>query len=271
MPPIIKKVIAVFTLLVLVNVGFAWYGQASFEATLKTLGKAFVENNATATENDNLPDTIEKYLAATRADRSDYTTLALQFDGDYYKKPSKAMQMHALALLRPTPDMLWGIRLSSNPIVTFNAIETYHTGRATMQMLLFGIIPTGELEGERFARSELARVLAYAVFNPRLLPCGCISYESIDATHTKATIRDGNISASVTFISDENGRIVEIQSSDRARPLKRELLPTQWRMAIRSYGDYDGLLLPKEVQEDWIVDGRAIPCSRYTLTSAERL
>ena len=271
MPPVIKKLIFGFILLIFVNVGFVWYGQASFEATLKTLGKAFVENNFTAAENNDLPDPIKKYLTATRACRSGYKVVALQFDGDYYKKPSKTLRMHALTLLRPTPDMLRGIRLSGNPVVTFNAVETYHTGRATMQMLLFGIIPSGELEGERFSRSELARVLAYAVFNPLLLPCRCIGYEPIDATHTKATIHDGNISASVTFVSDENGRIVEIQSNDRIRLARKELKSAPWRMKILSYGEYDGLFLPKAVEESWIIDGQTVPDSRYTLTSARRL
>jgi len=270
---ILKKLIAVLLILVLVNVGFIWYGQASFDATVKTLGKAFAENNETIpTARTSPPALIASALRKSGVDTHPYRTLVLQFEGKYRSKPSsKWMPMHALALLRPTPDMLWGIRLENNPVVTFNALETYHAGRASMEMLLFGIIPTGKREGEAFARSELARVLAYGLYNPALLACGCIGYRAIDDRRIEATIRDGNLTASVIFSADDAGDIVEVFSRDRLRPVKGGLEPAGWRMRIRSYATIDGLRIPKEVEESWIVDGNELSYSRGHVTSARRL
>ncbi|WP_456401636.1 DUF6544 family protein [Hydrogenimonas sp.] len=270
---IVKKLIAVLVILVLVNVGFIWYGQASFDATVKTLGKAFAENNETLPAAQTPPPAIiASAIQKSGVDTHPYTTLVLQFEGDYRSKPAaKWMPMHALALLRPTPDMLWGIRLESNPIVTFNALETYHAGRASMEMLLFGIIPTGKREGEAFARSELARVLAYGLYNPALLSCGCIEYRTIDDRHVEATIHDGNLTASVVFAADESGDIVEVTSRDRLRPVKGGLEPTGWRMRIDSYTTADGLRIPGEVEESWIVEGNTLPYSRGRIASAKRL
>jgi len=268
---LIKKMVMVFVTLVLINVGFMWYGQANFEATVKSLGKAFVENNSTLPVAQKLPTPIKHHLEQSGLSENGYRAIVLELDGEYHPKPSKSMKMHTLTLLRPTLDMLSATRLDSNPIVTFNAIETYRSGEATMQILLFGIIPTAELDDKKFARSELARLLAYAIFNPALFQCSCITYEPIDATHTKAKVHDGNITASVTFVTDEKGQIVEIQSDDRMRSVKKKLQPTPWKMRILSYQTIDGLKLPKEVEEVWVIDGENIPYSRYHLTSAQRL
>jgi len=268
---LIKKLLTVFIVLIILNVGFVWYGQANFEATIKSLGKAFVESNTTSPVVQKLPTAIEQYIDKSNLSQKSYKALALQFDGEYSPKPSKSMKMHTLALLRPTPEMLLGIRLDSNPIVTFNAIETYHNGQANMQMLLFGIVPTGEFNDEKFTRSELARLLAYSVFNPALLKSENIKYETVDETHTKATITDGKIEASVIFISDKSGKIIEVQSSDRVRSVKKKLQRTAWKMKILSYDKFDGLNLPKDIEELWVEEGKDIPYSKYSLTSAKRL
>jgi len=268
---LVKKLLTVFIILIIINIGFIWYGQANIEATIKSLGKAFVESNVTSSVVQKLPAPIKQYIKNSNLSQKSYKALALQFDGEYSPKPSKSMKMHTLALLRPTPDMLLGIRLDSNPIITFNAIETYHNGQANMQMLLFGIVPTGEFNDEKFARSELARLLAYSAFNPALLKSENIQYETLDVTHTKATITDEKIDASVIFISDKSGRIIEVQSSDRVRSVKKKLQKTIWKMRILSYNKFDGLNLPKDVEELWVEEGKDIVYSKYSLTSAKRL
>ena len=271
MVSLIKKLLTLFTVLIILNVGFVWYGQANFEATVKSLGKAFVENNTSLTVAQKLPVAIEQYVNRSNFSQNSYSILALQFDGEFRPKPSKSMKMHTLALLRPAPDMLLGIRLESNFIVTFNAIETYQDAQANMQMLLFGIVPIGEFNDEKFTRSELAKLLAYSVFNPALLKNRSVKYELLDETHTKATIVDGKIKASVIFVSDKNGKIIEIQSSDRFRTVNKKLQNTLWKMKILSYGKYDGLNLPKYVEEVWVEEGEEFTFSRYSLTSAKRL
>ena len=272
MPPVLKKIVALLVILIVANVGFMWYGQASFDATFQSLAKAFAENNATMARHGQTPPAIAKHLEQSRVRTHGYKTLLLQMDGLYRKKPSsKPIEMHALALLRPFPDMLWAVRMKSNPLVTFNALETYHAGRATMQTMLFGIVPTGTFDSETFARSELARLLAYALFNPALLECGCIDYEPIDERHTRAAIHDGNLTAAVVFESDMNGRIVKVTSRHRARPGKQGLQPSEWQMTVLNYGDFDGLKLPKTVEESWIVEGNPLVYSRYDIASAKRL
>ncbi len=273
MPPILKKIIAVAVLLLLANVGFAWYGQANYEATLKSLGKAFVDDNTTgklqSKSEADLPSAIARHIGFSDPKHKAYRAIALQFDGTYSIKADKPMKMHTLTLLRPTPDMLWGVRLDPYPLITFNAIETCHTGRATMQTLLFGIIPMAKLEGAEFARSELARLLAYSLFNPSLLKCACIHYKMIDTNHTMATIEDGNLTASVTFSNDEQGRIVEVSSQERVRSIKKKLYPASWRMRILSYKEVEGVRLPATIEECWVEkDGRTFPYARYALTSA---
>ena len=271
MSSLIKKLATVFIVLIVLNAGFIWYGQANFESTVKSLGKAFVENNATSTVVQKLPITIERYINKSNFLQNSYSNLALQFDGEFYPKPSKSMKMHTLALLRPTPDMLLGVWLDSNFIITFNAIETYHNAQANMRMLLFGIVSIGEFNDEKFTRSELAKLLAYSVFNPALLKNRSIRYELLDEIHTKATIVDGNIEANVIFVSDKNGKIIEVQSSDRVRLINKKLQNTLWKMRISSYGKFDGLYLPKDIEEVWVEEKEEFIFSRYSLTLAKRL
>ncbi len=270
---ILKKIAAVIVILVLANIGFIWYGQASFEATVKTLAKSFVDNNTTPNPTVPAIENIKRHIEKSGLREHPYKSIAVQLEGEHRSGPSsKWAKMHSLALLRPSADMMWAVKLDTNPIVTFNALETYHAGRSSMQMLLFGIIPTGEVSGEEFARSELARLLAYSVYNPALLELPSIEYRAVDGSRTAATIHDGNISATVTFVTSADGEIIEVTSSDRVRPLKKGgFMRTAWRMRIGSYGEFDGLRLAKDVVEAWIVDGNAVEYSRSRLDSAKRL
>jgi len=271
-PPIVKKLIAVLVILVVANAGFIWYGKASFDATFQSLSKAFADNNATLSERDTLSEAIDRYLKKSGVAAHPYKTLVLQLDGEFFKKPgAKPMPLHALALLRPTPDMLWAASLEANAVVTFNALESYHAGRAKLQSLLFGLIPTGEFGSEAFARSELARVLAYGLFNPELLNRDCITYRTIEEGRVEATIRDGNLSATVVFETDARGDIVAATSEDRVRPLKKGLVPTPWRLEVVTFGEREGLRIPVKVEEYWTPLEGPFVSSRYQVTAAKRL
>jgi hypothetical protein len=272
LPPIVKKLIAVLVILVLANAGFVWYGQASFDATFQSLSRAFAENNATMPERGSLPEAVERYVRRSGVERNGYKTLVVELEGSFFKKPgAKPMPLRALALLRPTPDMLWAAKLEANALVTFNALESYHAGRARLQALLFGLIPTGEFDSEAFARSELARVLAYGLFNPALLRCECVDYRPLGDRRIEATIRDGNLSATVVFETDARGDIVAAASEDRVRPLKKGLVPTPWRLEAVAFGERDGLRMPVEFKELWIPAGEPFVNGRYRVTGAKRL
>ena len=271
MPPIVKKILALAALLILLNIGFVKFGQASFNADFQQLAKAFSENNATLPRRTELPEPIRRYIERTGVAKKPYKTLAMEIEGEYYKKPgAKPVAMHALALLRPTPDMLWAYRMESS-VVTFNALETYHGGRSKMKMSLFGIIPTGEFSSDLFARSELAHALAYALFNPELFECACIDYETPAPNKVRATIHDGNLSASMLFTFDEAGDAILAESSDRARSVDGKLVRTDWAFRVEGYGNYGPYRLPAKVHEIWIVNGRPVTAMAYRLKGAEAL
>jgi hypothetical protein len=115
------------------------------------------------------------------------------------------------------------------------------------------------------------RVLAYGLFNPALLACDRITYEPVDDRHVRATIRDGELSASVLFESDANGDIVRVTSRDRVRPVKGGMEPAPWRMDVGAYGELDGLRLPVSVKEMWVLEGAPTVYADYRVTSAKRL
>ncbi|WP_457596324.1 DUF6544 family protein [Hydrogenimonas sp.] len=271
MPPIVKKLIAVLVILVVANAAFVLYGQASFDATFQSLAKAFAENNATEPKAGALPSPVESYIERSGLANHPYKTLVTECDGEFFKAPGKrGMPMRALTLLRPTPDMLRAEKLEANALVTFNALESYHASRAKLQAMLFGIIPTGEFRSEAFARSELTRVLAYGLFNPALLACGCIAYETAPDGALVATIRDGNLTATARFELDAKGEIAAV-SAKRLRPVKKELVPTSWRLEVLAWGERDGLRLPVKVKEVWGEGDEAFVGALYEVTSAKRL
>ena len=272
MPPIVKKLIAVLVILALANIGFVLYGQASFDATFQQLSKSFAENNATCKSQAVLPEAMARYLERSGVAKSGYKTFAMQCDGLHAKKRAdRFVPMQSLMLLRQTPDMLRALKIDVNSLVTFNALESYHAGRAKMQTYLFGIIPLGTFQSDAFARSELAKVLAYGLFNPALLRCGAISYRVLNEESVEATIRDHNRSAHVVFIFNKKGDIIEARSDDRLRPVKKVLKPSRWRMKILAYGTFDGLRIPAEVEEMWQDDKGDFVSAKYRVTAAQRL
>ncbi len=271
LPPILKKALIVLSLLIALNVGFVWYGKASFNATFQGLAKAFADQNATTFDITHTSSpSVERFLQSIGA--KPYKTVVIEIEGTYRKKPaSKPIAIHALSLLRPSPDWLWAMTLDPNPLITFNALETYHDGRAALKTMLFGIVPTGEIRDEAFARSELARLLAYAPFNPLLLASPSVTCQTVDPHTLRATIHDGHLSATVTFTLDDQGRITAASSTERVLKNRQGIQHLPWSIAFGPYRRTGDFAMPQTAAETWQLADGPFEQLRFTLKGAKAL
>ncbi len=271
MPPIVKKLIAFLVILALANIGFVLYGQASFDATFQQMSRAFAERNATCGAKESLPPRIERFMARHMSEKSRYKTLVMQWDGLIAPKQNDRFKpIHTLILVGGTPDLLQAMKIDANSLVTFNALESYHNGHAKLQSYLFGIIPTGTLDSEAFTRSELAKTLALAVFNPELFRCDAISYRT-KGRCIEATLKDGDINASVDFCFTPGGEIAEVVSRDRVRMVDKKPVLMPWHLQILAYDELDGLLIPTDIEERWETPKGSFIHAKYRVTDLKRL
>jgi hypothetical protein len=268
MPPIVKKIIIVFVMLILVNIGFVWYGQASFDATFQGMARAFVDQNLSVSEREiaSLPDPIAKRLKEIQP----YRVAAFQQDGQRFDKHGKPMPMHGLVFMHPAIQLLDSVRVDTNAVVIFNAISTYRNAKAKMKTSLFGLIPVGEYEGEAFARSQLAKLLAYGLFNPLLLASEAVTYRR-EKGYWSATIEDHGLRATVRYYLDAKGQITTVESDDCVIPSRSGLKPIRWRMRILRYARMDGVTIPVEVEESKMVKGQSVPMARYRVDAYQLL
>jgi hypothetical protein len=156
------------------------------------------------------------------------------------------------------------------PLVPVRVRDGYSGGAGTMKGAVVSLVvvvnaePTKEL-----AEAALYRYLAEAVWMPsRLLPGDGLSWDAVDDSTARATLRDGNVEVSVLFGFDTAGDIVSMLVPQRGREVDGEHVPTPWKGRVWDHQVVDGYRIPLQGEVAWVVDGAEVPYWRGRLTSA---
>jgi hypothetical protein len=98
--------------------------------------------------------------------------------------------------------------------------------------------------------SELVRYLAECVWLPTaLLPAAGVEWEAIDDATARATIRDGDTTASLIFHFDDGGLVERVHTDERYRQETDDYAP--WTGSFGDYQRHNGVLVPTEAEVAW--------------------
>jgi hypothetical protein len=151
---------------------------------------------------------------------------------------------------------VWNGRIDLLPGVRILVHDAYIGGRGILHANLCGLITLAELQGtSELTRGELMRFLAEAIWYPTaLLPSQGVDWEPVDETSARATLADGDVTASLLMCFDEKGLIASARADDRGRTVGARVVPTPWEVRCWHYDLRDGMRVPLEGEAAWCLE-----------------
>ena len=223
---------------------------------------------------DSLPGPVRRYFRTVLRDGQPFIRSArLAQTGQFRSKESPDPQAGwqpfeaAQVFTAEPPGFVWDARIRMAPLASVRVRDGYVGGRASMLGALLGIVTVVEAADEPHLRAgALQRYLAESVWFPTaLLPRKGLAWSSIDDSHARATLTDGETSVSLDFEFGPVDEIVSCHAAGRQRaasgePGSYQTLP--WGGRYRRYEERDGIRVPLESEVFWVVDGTEQPYYR---------
>jgi len=130
---------------------------------------------------------------------------------------------------------------------------------------LLGAIPVASAGPDpRMNEAELQRYLSETPWFPTaLLPASGVTWEGIDDRTARATVEDGDVSATAVFYFDEDDHVVRL-TADRYRQDVDDVAP--WVGRYGEYAEVDGMTIPTRAEVAWETAEGAVPYWRGTVT-----
>lgn len=177
------------------------------------------------------------------------------------------------------PGFVWDAQVGVMPGLPARVHDGYVGGKGVLYGAILGLFPVVDLQdGEEMARAELMRFLGEAAWYPTaLLPHSGIDWEEVDEHSARATLRDGEVSASMRFTFGEDDLLHSIFVEDRPRSVDNpaegetgtQTVPTPWRGTLTDYVQQDGMWIPRGGEIAWILPEGEMPYWRGYMDTIE--
>lgn len=185
-------------------------------------------------------------------------------DGKTRWRPFTASQTYTVS----PPGYIWDAQIDVFPAASVRVFDAYVGGEGLLRANLYGGIPLASAGPDsRMNAAELQRYLSETPWFPTaLLPAAGVTWEGIDDRSARATIDDGNVTATARFHFDEEGYVRRL-TADRYRQDIDAV--TSWTGHYRTYKEYDGMQIPTEAEVAWDTPEGEEPYWRGTITDIE--
>jgi hypothetical protein len=154
------------------------------------------------------------------------------------------------------PGLVWDARLRMAPGVTLFVRDALVDGTGSMHGSVLGLYTVVDKRGtDAMAIASLQRYLAEAVWFPTaLLPSRGVRWTAIHDTCANATIRAGNVSATVEFHFGEDGLVESTFVPDRVYDDGRSApYAASWQGRMDDYRWENGARVPGEAVAEWLL------------------
>ena len=181
-------------------------------------------------------------------------------EGDDGWKPFTATQDVTVS----PPGFVWSATVEMAPLVGARVVDAYHDGEGSLRATVFGVPVASTDSSPEMDEGELLRYLAEAVWLPTaLLPSAGVEWRAVDEDSARATLTDGDTTATLTFEFGEDGLVEEVSGRRYRRENDDE---ATWIGRFDAYERRNGLLVPTEGEVAWRLPGGDVPYWRGTLT-----
>lgn len=107
-----------------------------------------------------------------------------------------------------------------------------------------------DADDAKIALGTSLRFLGEIIWFPSAALGPRVSWEPIDATHARGTLRDGGLAASAVFTFDERGRMVRLDAN-RYLGGGSEGKLTPWFATCSSWRKFEGVVVPDRGEVGW--------------------
>jgi hypothetical protein len=169
------------------------------------------------------------------------------------------------------PGFVWRSTITWIPGVWLDAFDYYVDRDAGMFLDLFSLFPLEHnAHKDELKDGSLFRYLASTCLFPMVYGSSdFISWEHVDDTTAKATIRDKDHSVEALVRFNGRGGIESIRSCQKTHPETGRPVPGHFASRFSGYTDEDGYRIPVQVTSDSILPGGEQVCAEYVITGIE--
>jgi hypothetical protein len=162
------------------------------------------------------------------------------------------------------PGFLWRTTMRISPLGEIIGRDMYAHGAASIEMRLLGLVPVARARGPELNQGALLRYLNETMWFPAAALSPAITWEAIDATAARATVVDGETSASAVFVFAADGRPVDMIAA--RYDLARGRIET-WSTPLTDWGTFGGVRVPVVGVGLWRYDDGDFPYIDVRITS----
>ncbi|AFY74409.1 hypothetical protein Syn7502_02424 [Synechococcus sp. PCC 7502] len=148
----------------------------------------------------------------------------------------------------------WDAKIEMIPFVNVFVHDTYLLGEGNLQASIVGLFTVAKMHNTtELNQGELLRFLAETVWYPTsLLPSQGVIWEAIDQHSSRATLTDGETTASVVFQFDAEGLITSMRADARCyRVVSGKSVFMPWVGNFREYAVHNGMRIPLAGEVGW--------------------
>jgi hypothetical protein len=202
-----------------------------------------------------LPDPVQRYLRYTgvigksqvrcaRVKQSGVLRTALTQNW----MPIQAVQYSTLA---GSLSRTWYAVAKKGPVALMKARDRYDNGAGHMLIKLLSLFSVADVRGPEMDISALLIFFNDMVMWPTAFLDKSLTWEAIDATSARATLRLFDRQASAILHFNERAELIDFVSEERYRSVGKEQLRTKWSTPLRSYREVNGFRIPTEGDAIW--------------------
>ena len=149
-----------------------------------------------------------------------------------------------------SPAFIWKVKMNMMPLVPVTGRDKFVAGKGQMTIKLFSLINVANDDGDKIDQGALQRYLAEICWFPSAALSPYIKWEAIDSTSAKATLTYKNMSGSVVFHFNEQGRLKSC-TADRYKESGKNAALERWEVVITKYGVINGVKIPVNLEVTW--------------------
>jgi hypothetical protein len=167
------------------------------------------------------------------------------------------------------PGFDWDGRIAMMPGLPVYVHDAYVGGEGILHAAVLGLVSMVKLRGtNEVAAGELMRFLAETVWYPTaLLPSQGVLWDAVDDHCARATLKDGDVTATLQFHFNDDGLIDTVGAEARGRTVGGKVVPTPWHGRFWNYAIRDGMRVPLDGEVAWLLPEGAKPYWRGRITA----
>ena len=269
MPTWLQVTLVLLTSLAALALSAVWWGSRRWDASTEALrARLFAQacrRGAVYTRSElcGLPPPVVRYFERALQDLQPLPArVRIQWEGSFNMgtpAADKWVPFSAVQDIVPgAPGMVWDARIMMALGLAVRVRDGLVEGEGSMRGAVLGLIPVMDKAGTpEMARASLQRYLAEATWVPTaLLPSERVVWTAIDDTRALATLGAGQVSASVEFRFDPEGRPTSIFVPDRLYDDgKRPPALHPWQGRNLSFKTVGSTLVPDAAVVEWLLPG----------------